>query len=130
MDQLRQPTSNSMILPALMCVLADRRMGDPETSYVARLYSAGPERIRAKLAEESAELIAAASGAGIERSQAIAHEGADLLFHTLVLLSWAGLSLEDVERELSRRYGTSGLVEQARRVETPAVRSAGGGSCG
>jgi phosphoribosyl-ATP pyrophosphohydrolase len=119
-----------MVLPALMRVLADRREGDPATSYVARLYGAGPEQIRTKLAEESAELIAAVAGAEIERPDAILHEGADLLFHTLVLLSWAGLSLADVEGELARRFGTSGLAEHARRAETPAAQPAGGDSSG
>jgi phosphoribosyl-ATP pyrophosphohydrolase len=124
MDQ-PSPT-NSMILPALMRVLADRRQGNPESSYVARLYDAGPEQIRAKLAEESAELLSAVAVA--ERSDAIVHEGADLLFHTLVLLSWAGLSLEDVEGELARRFGVSGLVEKAHRRGPLADRPANGGA--
>jgi phosphoribosyl-ATP pyrophosphohydrolase len=122
-------TTNSKILPELMQVLAARRQANAEESYVARLYRAGPEQIRAKLAEESAELIAAVAETGGDRSDAVIHEGADLMFHTLVLLSWAGLSLAEVEGELSRRFGAGGLSERASRAGNAAGKPpAGGGS--
>ena len=46
----------------------------------------------------------------------IAPEAADLLFHLLVLLADAGLSLDDVRAELRRREGVSGLEEKAARA--------------
>lgn len=104
------------VLPVLMQVLADRRAASPDVSYVARLYRQGPERMAAKIVEETGELIDAAAGTGPDRAAHIVHEAADLLFHTLALLSWAGASLSDVEAELSRRFGTSGLDEAARRA--------------
>src|SRR3546814_6455460 len=48
---------------------------------------------------------------------AIVPEAADLVFHLLVLLADAGLSLDDVRAELARREGLSGLEEKAQRKE-------------
>jgi phosphoribosyl-ATP pyrophosphohydrolase len=45
----------------------------------------------------------------------LASEAADLVFHLLVLLADAGLSLDDVRAELTRREGVSGHVEKASR---------------
>jgi phosphoribosyl-ATP pyrophosphohydrolase len=45
----------------------------------------------------------------------LAHEVADLWFHSLVLLAWHGLSSDDVLAELQRREGTSGIDEKASR---------------
>lgn len=101
------------ILSALMQVLAERRTASLQDSYVARLYSRGPERIHEKIAEEARELIEAVADATGNCSEVV-HEAADLLFHTLVLLSWAGVTMTDVETELSRRFGVSGL----QRIET------------
>jgi phosphoribosyl-ATP pyrophosphohydrolase len=42
-------------------------------------------------------------------------EGADLLFHLMVLLKARGLGLEDIAAELARREGLSGLEEKASR---------------
>lgn len=114
-----QSNSTPTTLPALMRVLADRREAAPDTSYVSSLYHAGPGRIREKIAEESQELIEATRNEGPTREAEIVHEGADLLFHTLVLLSWAGVTLEQIEAELSRRAGTSGLVEYEGRPPRP-----------
>ena len=47
---------------------------------------------------------------------AIVPEAADLLYHLLVLLADAGLSIDDVRAELSRREGVSGHDEKARRT--------------
>lgn len=110
---MNEPTS---VLAALMQVLADRRGTSPEASYVARLYQAGPEQISGKIAEEAGELIDATAETELSKRAHVVHEAADLLFHTLVLVSWAGVSLSEVETELSKRFGTSGLDEAARRA--------------
>ena len=48
----------------------------------------------------------------------ILYEAADVLFHTLALLAFHGLSIDDVRRELARREGVSGIEEKkARRTE-------------
>ena len=54
------------------------------------------------------------AGKSGERAKII-HETADLWFHTLVLLAQTGLKPDDVLFELERRFGVSGLDEQATR---------------
>lgn len=100
------------ILEQLAEVLAQRRTADPDKSYVARLYRDGLEAILRKVEEEAAETLEAARGG--DRAQ-LAHEVADLWFHTLVLLSQQGLSHAAVLDELARRFGVSGLDEKAAR---------------
>jgi phosphoribosyl-ATP pyrophosphohydrolase/phosphoribosyl-AMP cyclohydrolase len=81
-------------------VIAQRKREMPEGSYVSALLKAGTPRIARKVAEESTEVILAAL---TETPERLASEAADLLFHTMVLLASAGLSLNDVATELARR---------------------------
>jgi len=100
------------VLARLADVLAERRHADPDSSYVAGLHARGVDAILAKVAEESDEVIEA----GREKDDGhLAHEVADLWFHTMVLLSHRGLSADDVLAELARRFGVSGLTEKAAR---------------
>jgi phosphoribosyl-ATP pyrophosphohydrolase len=97
---------------ALEALIASRKSGDPDASYVARLFTQGRAKIAQKLGEEAVEtVIAATSG----NDAAIVPEAADLVFHLLVLLSDAGLSLDHIRAELARRGGLSGLEEKAQR---------------
>jgi phosphoribosyl-ATP pyrophosphohydrolase/phosphoribosyl-AMP cyclohydrolase len=89
-----------------------RNGGDPATSYSAKLLAKGPDAFLKKIGEEATELVMAAKDGVSER---IVSEAADLWFHCLVALAHYGLRPEDVERELARREGTSGLVEKANR---------------
>lgn len=89
-----------------------RNGGDPATSYSAKLLARGPDAFLKKIGEEATELVMAAKDGVPER---IVSEAADLWFHCLVALAHYGLRPEDVERELARREGTSGLIEKASR---------------
>jgi phosphoribosyl-ATP pyrophosphohydrolase len=101
-------------LDALEALIRSRRGGDPDASYVARLFARGRATIAQKVGEEAVEtVIAACSGKDAE----IVPEAADLVFHLLVLLADAGLSLDDVRAELARREGLSGLDEKRQRKE-------------
>lgn len=102
-------------LKALAQVLEARKQADPETSYVARLYSKGLDAILKKVGEEATETVLAAKSG--DRGHLV-RETADLWFHTLVLLAHQGLGPEDILSELERRFGTSGIEEKARRVES------------
>jgi phosphoribosyl-ATP pyrophosphohydrolase len=76
------------------------------------LLDAGVPKINAKIAEESGELTEAL----LENDPAhIAHEAADLIFHTLVGLEAAGVPAGAVYEELRRRFGVSGIDEKASR---------------
>ena len=100
------------IIQRLTEALEARKGADPQTSYVAKLYSKGMNGILKKVGEEAAETIIAAK----DGSQAdLIYETADLWFHTMVMLAKAGLSAQDVLEELARREGLSGLVEKASR---------------
>jgi phosphoribosyl-ATP pyrophosphohydrolase len=101
-----------MDLATLNARIAARAAASPEESYTAKLLSAGVARCAKKLGEESAELVIAAMG-GDKRE--VAAESADLLYHFLVLLKAAGVSLDDVMAELDSRTAQSGLEEKASR---------------
>lgn len=86
--------------------------GDPATSYVAKLFSKGPDAALKKIGEEATELVMAVKDQNPER---IVAETADLWFHCLVVLTEHGLRPEQVLGELARREGVSGLQEKASR---------------
>ncbi|VAX08916.1 Phosphoribosyl-ATP pyrophosphatase [hydrothermal vent metagenome] len=99
-------------LEKLAEVLEARKDADPDSSYVAQLYSKGLDSILKKIGEEATEVIMAAKDGDPEK---IIYETADLWFHTLVLLASQGLGPKDVIAELERRFGLSGLEEKAQR---------------
>ena len=99
-------------LQRLAEVLEARKGGDPEASYVARLYGKGLDAILKKVGEEATETVLAAKDGDPAR---IVYETADLWFHTLVMLAHQGLGPDAVLAELERRFGLSGLDEKAAR---------------
>lgn len=101
------------VLVRLGHTLNQRRGGDPERSYVARLFHKGEDAILKKIGEEATETVLAAKDG--DRAKIVA-ETADLWFHTLVMLAHYDLTPADVLAELSRREGLSGLEEKARRT--------------
>ena len=90
--------------------------GDPEKSYVARLFSKGDDAILKKIGEEATETVMAAKDvrAGADKGKVL-YECADLWFHSMVMLAHFGLTPQDVLNELARREGMSGLEEKANR---------------
>jgi phosphoribosyl-ATP pyrophosphohydrolase len=99
-------------LARLEAVIAERRGGDPSTSYVAKLHASGLTKIAQKLGEEAVETIIAALA---EDRAALVGEAADLLFHLLLLLGAKDVPLAEVLAELDRRDGISGIAEKASR---------------
>ncbi len=99
------------VLSRLAATIEARKGGDASASYTAGLL-ADPARAAKKLGEEAVEtVIAAAKG----QSDELAAESADLIYHWLVVLAAAGVSLDDVAAKLEAREGTSGLAEKAGR---------------
>ncbi len=106
-------------LARLGAVLESRKPangGNPETSYVARLLTKGPDSFLKKIGEEATEVVMACKDAdhGGDKA-AVLYEVADLWFHSMVALAHYGLTPEQVVAELARREGLSGLEEKARR---------------
>jgi phosphoribosyl-ATP pyrophosphohydrolase len=89
--------------------------GDPASSYVAKLFSKGPDAALKKVGEEATELVMAVKDKQADR---IIAETADLWFHCLVVLTEHGLRPEQVLAELARREGVSGLQEKASRPQS------------
>lgn len=102
------------VLERLAELLEQRKNADPQSSYVAKLYSKGLDSILKKIGEEAAETIIAAKDGDPEK---IIYETADLWFHCMVMLAQAGLKPQDVLDELARREGLSGIAEKAARSQ-------------
>ena len=99
-------------LTRLAATIAARNGADPETSWTAKLLAKGPEKCAEKFGEEAIEAIIEAVKGDHDR---LVSEAADVLYHLLVMLTSRGVSLAEVEAELTRREGRSGLEEKAAR---------------
>jgi len=84
-------------------VIETRRAGDPDKSYVARLFARGEDAVLKKIGEEATEVVMAGKDGQPERFVA---EVADLWFHCLVALSHFGLQPADVLAEFVGRPGS------------------------
>lgn len=99
------------VLDRLAATIEARKGADPSVSWTAKLL-ADPALAGKKLGEEAVEaVIAAVQG----DEDALASEGADVLYHLLALLAAAGVSLDAVAAKLEAREGTSGIAEKAGR---------------
>jgi phosphoribosyl-ATP pyrophosphohydrolase len=111
--------AESSIMPALMGVINDRKTHLPDKpSYVASLLHGGVGKIGAKIVEEAAEVVEAGGEPGDAGRDHLVKEVADLVFHTAILLAHRDLAWTDVEAELARRFGTSGIVEKQARTKS------------
>jgi len=106
---------DSEVLQRLCATLEQRKSAAPESSYVSSLYAKGTDAICKKVAEEAAETIMAAKDGDLRH---IVYEVTDLWFHSLILLSHFGLSVDDVLVELHRREGISGIEEKKSRAKS------------
>jgi phosphoribosyl-ATP pyrophosphohydrolase/phosphoribosyl-AMP cyclohydrolase len=88
------------ILGELETLIARRKSERPEGSYTTKLFDKGPNRIFQKVGEEAVE--AAIAGVTGNRQELIL-ETSDLLYHLLVGLAHAGVSLDEVAHELRNR---------------------------
>jgi len=100
------------ILQAVSRVILERKANPTEKSYTASLMQKGVDKILKKLGEEATELVIAGKGGARDE---IVYEAADLFFHTLVLLGYHDIPLDDVYAELGRRFGISGIEEKESR---------------
>lgn len=102
-------------LDQLEQTILERQAEPSEKSYTSQLLAGGVEKIGGKIIEEAAECVEAASEAGEEGRTHTIYEAGDLMYHLLVLLTARGIQLSEVEAELARRFGVSGLEEKATR---------------
>ena len=115
------------VLARVAETIESRKGGDPEKSYVARLFHKGTDTILKKVGEEATETVLAAKDLAAtpdsdEAKRALVGEVADLWFHSMVALSHLNLGPDDVVAELARREGLSGLAEFAARATNGGKR--------
>lgn len=92
-------------------LLEERRAKRPEGSYTTYLFEKGLDKILKKVGEECTEVIIA----GEKEDQAeTVYEISDLAYHVLVLMVSAGITVEDVTRELEKRHVIDHKVKQER----------------
>ncbi|WBX85653.1 phosphoribosyl-ATP diphosphatase [Sphingosinicella microcystinivorans] len=110
-------------LDRLAAIVASRRAADPAESYVAKLFAKGRGKIAQKVGEEAVEAVIAAVG---DDREGLIGESADLLFHLSVLWADMGITPDDIDAELARREGVSGIAEKAaRKTEVPKAETSG-----
>lgn len=93
----------------LYALLEGRKKDKPAGSYTTYLFEKGLDKILKKVGEECTEVIIAAKA---EDKAETVYEIADLAYHTMVLMVQAGISMEDVHRELASRHVIDHKVKQ------------------
>lgn len=99
-------------LSRLADTIEARKSADPDSSWTAKLLAKGPEKCAEKFGEEAIEAIIEAAKGDRDR---LTSEAADVLYHLLVMLAARDLTLADIEAELTRREGISGIAEKTAR---------------
>ena len=101
-------------LARLAATIAARQGADPESSWTAKLLAKGPEKCAEKFGEEAIEAVIEA----VRGDQArLTSEAADVIYHLLVMCAARGVTLDQIEAELARREGISGVAEKAARKD-------------
>lgn len=102
------------VFTRLSATIEQRKGGNPEESYIAKLHQKGRSKIAKKVGEEGVEVALAAVE---DKKRGLVKESADLLFHLLVLWNHAGVNPDEVAMELERREGISGIAEKNSRPQ-------------
>ena len=101
-----------MNLSDLYATILDRKAADPDSSWTAKLLAKGPEKCAEKFGEEAIEAIIEATKGDKAK---LTSEAADVAYHLLVMLAANDVDWANVEAELARRQGVSGIAEKASR---------------
>ena len=101
----------------LMDLIDGRRTEPKEGSYTSYLFDKGLDKILKKVGEETTEVIVAAKSAEQSGDNAeTVYEIADLAYHVMVLMDEAGITLEDIHKELASRHVIDKKVKQEKMV--------------
>lgn len=93
-----------MFLKNLQDFIDRRHVEMPEGSYTTSLFKSGVNKMAQKVGEEAVETVIEATNGTGDR---LIYEGADLIYHLIVLLTSKGYSLEDLARELQERHSST-----------------------
>ena len=105
----RSEERSEFSLQGLMDLLQGRKEEKPEGSYTTYLFEKGLDKILKKVGEETTEVIIAAKA---EDKKETIYEIADLAYHVMVLMTEAGITVEDIHRELASRHVIDHKVKQ------------------
>ena len=108
---------SATVFAKLMAVIEDRKANPPAKSYTTALFQGGVAKIGGKILEEAGEVVEAAGEPGDAGRSHLIYEAADLIYHLFVLLGNRDVKLPEVEAELARRFGLSGVDEKAARAQ-------------
>ena len=92
-------------------LIKGRKDSPKEGSYTTYLFEKGKEKILKKVGEECTEVIIA--GEKEDKAETI-YEISDLAYHVLVLMVQAGITVEEITRELEKRHVIDHKVKQER----------------
>ena len=106
-------TRSEFSMEGLYELLEERKRDLPEGSYTSYLFEKGLDKILKKIGEESTEVIIAGKA---EDKRETVYEIADLAYHVMVLMVEAGISVEDVKKELASRHIIDHKVKQEKMV--------------
>ena len=90
------------VLDGLFRLIEERKRELPEGSYTTKLFKEGTDRISQKVIEEAGEM--ALAGVRGDKEHLI-EETVDLIYHIMVLLSDAGVNLDEIRSVLQERRG-------------------------
>ena len=103
------PKYEAFSLEGLMNLIKGRKTEKKEGSYTTYLFEKGLDKILKKIGEESTEVVIAAKA---EDKPETIYEICDLIYHLLVLMVEAGISMEEIEKELASRHVIDHKVKQ------------------
>ena len=101
MEKISKNQQDILFLSQLQDFIDQRKIEMPEGSYTTSLFKDGTRKIAQKVGEEAVETII---GAMANDDENFIYEGADLLYHLIVLLTHKGFRIEDLARELQKRH--------------------------
>ena len=101
MENLNQNQKDLLFLNQLQDFIDKRKEEMPEGSYTTSLFQKGTRKITQKVGEEAVETII---GAMANDDENFLYEGADLIYHLIVLLTHKSYRIEDLARELKKRH--------------------------
>ena len=96
-----EKNTSDNFLQQLEAIISDRKNNPTDKSYTSSLFAKGINKIAQKVGEEAIEIVIEAKD---NNDDLFLNEGADLLFHYLILLQAKGFKLRDVIEVLKGRH--------------------------
>lgn len=93
--------ADKSIINKVYCQIQNRKDNPKEGSYTNYLFNEGLDKILKKIGEESSEVLIAAKN---KNKEELIYEISDLIYHSLVLMVSEGVTIDDLQKELTKRH--------------------------